>query len=293
MRCSTPNPDGRHVVLVGPLVHLEERERARVLGQWVHDRRYGEQVRVDEARPLPPSDEATLTAYLRRVRHVGRKRAQALVDRYGTAGVLDAIDRDPAAAFGTVGLSAHRAQEAARSWHELRVTRQLHMLLAAHGLAYLVRRLAVEYGPTAHRVVANNPYELTRVFGVGFAIADRIAMAAAGGEGEPPGRPRAALVHLLSEAERNGSTCLPEFALVAGARELLGDDAADADLIDELVAAGDLAREGQFVYRAATAALEAELARRTLELVRGGSGGRLKGSIQTRLPEPAAGRHLR
>ena len=37
--------DGRHVVLVGPLVHLEERERARVLGQWVQDRRYGEQVR--------------------------------------------------------------------------------------------------------------------------------------------------------------------------------------------------------------------------------------------------------
>jgi exodeoxyribonuclease V alpha subunit len=266
--------DGRHVVLVGPLVHLEERERARVLGEWVQDRRYGEQVKVAEARPLPPSDAATLTVYLRRVRHVGSKRAQKLLDRYGTDNVLDAIDRDPAAAFAAAGLSSARAQEAARSWHELRVTRQLHLLLAPHGLAYLVRRLASEYGPTAHRVVAANPYELTRVFGVGFKIADQIGRA--NSDGHPPARPRAALIHVLSEAERNGSTCLPLPDLLAEARNLLGDHSAGEELVDELVASGDLVREARYVYRTATAELEAELAQQTLALVGGGSGGRLK-----------------
>src|ERR1700678_1783480 len=78
--------DGRSVVLVGPLIHLEERERARVVGEWVQDRRYGQQVKVAEAHPLPPSDEATLIAYLRRVRHVGRKRAQTLLRRHGSDG---------------------------------------------------------------------------------------------------------------------------------------------------------------------------------------------------------------
>jgi exodeoxyribonuclease V alpha subunit len=264
--------DGRPVVLVGPLVHLEERERARIVGNWVVDRRYGEQVKVSEARPLPPSDAAALEAYLRRVKHVGRKRAEALVTRYGAEGVLAAIDREPASAFRAVGLSRFRAEEAAQAWHALRVTRQLHLLLAPHGLGYLVSRLHAEYGATAHRVVAENPYELTRVFGVGFAIADRIARAANVGR-DVPGRARAAVVHALAEAERSGSTCLPLVELERAAGELLSDEV-PRGLVDELVDHGDVVRQGEWVYRTATAELEAELAERVTDLVR--SGGRLR-----------------
>ena len=36
--------DGAPLVLVGPLTHLEERERAHIVGTWVEDRRYGPQV---------------------------------------------------------------------------------------------------------------------------------------------------------------------------------------------------------------------------------------------------------
>jgi len=256
--------DGDQVVLVGPLIHLEERERAHVVGTWVTDSRYGEQVKVSEARPLPPSSAEALAAYLQRVKHIGRKRAQTLIDRHGAERVLDAIDRDPAAAFRAVGLSARRAQEAAGSWQSMRVTRQLHLLLAPHGLAYLVPRICAEYPRNAHRVVSENPYELTRVFGVGFKVADRIAHAAAASLEE---RPRAALVHVLSEAEsRSGSTCLPLPALLAAAGELLGEEVGE-DLVDELVAAGDLVREGDWVYRRATAELEEELAARILEML--------------------------
>ena len=46
--------DGTPIVLVGPLIHLEPRERAHVIGTWVTDSRYGPQVKVAEARPLPP-----------------------------------------------------------------------------------------------------------------------------------------------------------------------------------------------------------------------------------------------
>ena len=41
----------------------------------------------------PPEDPDTLIAYLRRVKHVGAKRAGALVRRFGAAEVFDAIDR--------------------------------------------------------------------------------------------------------------------------------------------------------------------------------------------------------
>src|SRR5438067_65969 len=172
--------DGSPLALVGPLVHLEERERARIVGTWVDDSRYGRQINVTQASPLPPQDPELLVGYLRRVKHVGAKRAADLVKLFGVADILDAIDRDPIAAFGQVGLRRARAEEAAESWQKIRVTRRLHLMLAPHGLAYLAGRIHDHYGAEAHAVLSADPYELTSVFGVGFLIADRIARASAG-----------------------------------------------------------------------------------------------------------------
>ena len=252
------------IVLVGPLIHLENGERAHVTGTVVTDSRYGEQVQVTEARPLPPEDGAALVSYLRRIKNIGEKRAQRLIDRYGAEHVLDAIDEEPAAAFRRVGLNPFRAQEAAASWNELRTIRRLHLLLAPHGLAYLAKRISDEYPNTAHRVITENPYELTRVFGVGFKVADRIARAGAESPDAIPGRVSAAIVYALSEAEgRAGSTCLPVGQLLGAARDLLGE-VPDEDAIDQLVADGDLVRDGDWIYRTPTWELEQELTERVL-----------------------------
>jgi exodeoxyribonuclease V alpha subunit len=266
--------DGDPVVLVGPLVHVEDRERVHVTGTWVDDSRYGLQVKVSEARPLPPADADTLIAYLRRVKHVGAKRAQALIDRYGAATVLDAIDLDPLAAFAAVGLRRARAEDAAASWADLRVMRRLHLLLAPHGLGYLVTRINDHYGPTAHRVVTDHPYELTSVFGVGFVTADRIAHAT-GAPIDRRERIRAGALHTLAEAERSGSTCIPVDALLPALAQLLGEAVPEL-LLDAMAAAGELTRTGQWIYRPQTAALEAELAARVRDMIGGSASHRLR-----------------
>ncbi|MGZ4180130.1 MAG: SF1B family DNA helicase RecD2 [Solirubrobacteraceae bacterium] len=265
--------DGDPIVLVGPLIHLEERERAHVVGTWVDDSRYGMQVKVAEATPLPPTDVESVTIYLRRVKHVGAKRAQKLIDRYGIEQVLDAVDADPSGAFADAGLRRRAVEEASASWERMRVTRRLHLLLAPHGLAYLVSRLHDAYGDSAARVVSQRPYELTSVFGVGFVTADRIARGL-GVAGDGPQRSRAAALHVLAEAERGGSTCLPIDALLGSLDELLGSPA-DRELIDELVASGDLVAVERWIYRRRTAELEAELAGRVLELVESPASDRL------------------
>ena len=266
-------PDGAPVALVGPLVHLEEGERVRIVGDWVNDSRYGRQVKVSEARPLPPQDPAALTGYLRRIKHVGTRRAEDLVARFGPEQVLDVIDSDPAHAFGQIGLRAGRAQEAAESWQKLRVTRRLHLLLAPHGLAYLASRIHEHYGTAAHQILTDDPYRLTSVFGVGFAIADRIARAS-GTPPDPAKRERAGVMHVLAEAERGGSTCLPAPALLTEAAELLGGEVAE-ERIDTLVSDGHVVRVEQWVYRTATAELEAELAARVDALLAGTPNSRL------------------
>ena len=256
------------IVLVGTIAHLEERERARVSGVWKEDRKYGLQVNVALAEPLPPSGDAALTAYLVRVKHVGRVRAAKLLARYGDD-VLDAIDEDPHRAFRAAGLNPRRVNEAIKSWHGLRSTRALHLLLAPHGLAWLVPRLAKEYGDRAQQMVQRRPYDLTSVFGVGFQIADTIARAN-GVPPDSPARTRAGVLHVLSEAERSGSTCLPVPVLATRAAELLGaPEPPSAALLGEMADAGDIVLEvaGEvWAYRPEIAALEAGLAARVRDL---------------------------
>jgi exodeoxyribonuclease V alpha subunit len=257
--------DGTPVTLVGPLVHLEEDERVRVSGEWVNDSRYGQQVKVTQAEPLAPEDPDAVASYLRRVKHVGAQRAAQLIARFGAVGVFAAVDSDPAATLAAVGLSGRRAQEAADSWLELRITRRLHLMLAPHGLAYLAGRIHEHYGSRAHEILQGNPYELTSVFGVGFALADRIALAG----GQVPGagqRQQAAVMHTLAEAERSGSTCLPEEALAEQTASLLGG-ALQPETVEDLLRAHRIVREEGWVYRRATAELEAELAVRVDELI--------------------------
>ena len=258
--------DGVPVALVGPLVHLETGERARVVGEWVTDNRFGRQVKVAEAHPLAPQDRDTVIAYLKRVKHIGLHRAQTLVGRYGPAEVFDAIDGDPDAVLASVGLTGKRAEQAASSWRGLRVTRRLHLLLAPHGLAYLAGRIHEHHGSQAHDLIVADPYQLTSIFGVGFVIADRIARGLGDGAIGPGQRERAAVMHVLREAERNGSACTPLPDVLARARELVGGAVAK-DVVDELVTAGQATCEGDWIYRTATAELEAELTERVHALV--------------------------
>ena len=253
---------GDEVVLVGTIAHLEERERVRIHGLWQEDRRYGLQVKVATAEPLAPAGETALLVYLKRVRHVGGRRAERLLDLYGEA-VLEVIDRDPRAAFRRLGLGPGRITEAVRSWDGLRSSRALHLLLAPHGLAWLVARIETHYGPRAHRVVREQPYDLTSVFGVGFQTADTIARSV-DVAADSPARARAGVLHVLSEAERAGSTCLPVPEVASRAGELLGA-APDAARLSEMAEAGELVVEigegdAVWAYRPEIARLERDLA---------------------------------
>ncbi len=260
-------PEGEAVVLVGALAHLEERERVAVRGTWVQDSRYGRQVKVAQALALPPTDEIAVLAYLRRVPGIGTRRAQRLIERYGAAETIAAIDRDPAATLAAAGLGTAATRRAVAGWESLRVTRRLHLLLAPHGLAHLVAAIHDAFGDGAHRVVTERPYKLTQVFGVGFAIADRIARSL-DAPVDSRDRARAGLLHVLVEAERAGNSCLPEPELGRALTELLGGPA-PSSVLEDLIEDGEIERDEEWIYRRETAALEGELAERVRALVEG------------------------
>jgi exodeoxyribonuclease V alpha subunit len=170
--------------------------------------------------------------------------------------VLSAIAANPDRVFGSLpGVSARQAEAAADSWHASRAVRDLHVQLAPHGLAHLAAPIHARYGDSSMAILHEDPYRLTEVDGVGFARADRIALAA----DVPPEsskRAQAAAVFSLAEAEQQGHTYLPVAELAQRVAKLIGLDP-DPDVLVE--ARGLLVEEGH-VYRRLTHASEIAVA---------------------------------
>ncbi len=247
---------GEGFALVGPVAHLGPGDRAEVSGEWQTHSRYGRQLRAQGALPLDPADRAGQIAYLTTLRHIGQARAERLVDEHGE-GVLRAIAADPQRVFSALrGVSADQAAAATESWHASRAVRDLHVQLAPHGLAHLAAPIHARYGEHSMTVLHEDPYRLTEVEGVGFARADKIALAA----DVPPEssrRAQAAALYALQEAEQQGNTYLPLAELARRTARLIGL-APDPEV---LAAAPGLAlEEDERVYRKSTLASEEAVA---------------------------------
>jgi exodeoxyribonuclease V alpha subunit len=244
---------GEGFALVGPVAHLDAGDRAEVSGEWQTHNRYGRQLRAQGALPLDPADREGQVAYLTSLRHIGQKRAEALCDEHGE-GVLQAIAADPQRVFGSLrGVSADQAAAATQSWFASRAIRDLHVQLAPHGLAHLAAPIHARYGESSMTVLHEDPYRLTEVPGVGFARADKIALAAV----VPPEssrRAQAAALYAVIEAEQQGNSYLPLEELSRRTTRLIGL-AADPEVLVE--ARGLVDDEGR-IYRAGT--LESERA---------------------------------
>jgi len=246
---------GEEFVLVGPVAHLGTGDRAEVSGDWQTHARYGRQLRAQGALPLDPADRAGRIAYLTTLRHIGPARAERLVDEHGE-GVLGVIAADPEGVFGALrGISANQASAAAGSWHSSRAVRDLHVQLAPHGLAHLAAPIHSRFGERSMAVLHEEPYRLTEVDGVGFARADKIALAA-GVSPESPQRAQAAAAYALGEAEQQGNSYLPLAELSRRASKLLGL-LADPQVLSE---ARGVAVEDERAYREPTHASEVAVA---------------------------------
>ncbi len=246
---------GEQFALVGPVAHLSAGDRAEVSGDWQTHAKYGRQLKAQGALPLDPADREGRVAYLTSLRHIGPSRAERLVDEHGE-GVLGAIAADPAGVFGSLrGVSPGQAAAAAESWHASRAIRDLHVQLAPHGLAHLAAPIHRRFEERSMAVLHEDPYRLTEVEGVGFARADRIALA---GDVPPesPRRAEAAAVYAIAEAEQEGHAFLPVDELTRRTSKLIGL-AADPDV---LVGARGLTLDEGRAYRERTHASELAVA---------------------------------
>src|SRR5262245_2384108 len=187
--------------VVGPPPEVTGGESIRVDGEWVRDRRFGEQFRARTCEILPPSSADGIRRYLGSglVQGIGPVLARRLVAKFGPD-TLRVISEDPKRLREVEGIGEKRAREIERALASQRSVAEILSFLQGHGVgAAQALRIHRRYGDEAVRILKENPYRLaTEVHGVGFKTADALA-ARLGLATDSPERAVAGVLHVLRE----------------------------------------------------------------------------------------------
>lgn len=225
------SPSLCNISAVGSVVELT--------GTWAMDPKFGLQFQFTTAREAMPSSVEALLAYLAagRIKGVGPALAKQIVERFG-ASTFDVLDGATGDLTAISGITANKADDILSSWKAKRSLYQMTAFFGQYGIGEIwVPRIIEAMGVDGLEArVRANPYMLTTIDGIGFASADKMALAL-GVDPNSPKRITAMLSHLLREyTGRQGHTaqpvnewireasrtlCLPAENLHAAAREIV------------------------------------------------------------------------
>jgi exodeoxyribonuclease V alpha subunit len=234
------------VTAVGNLLGVQPGESLRLTGQWVTDKKYGEQFRVESYVTLAPATLVGIQRYLGSglVRGMGKVMASRLVDHFGLR-TLEVIDTEPERLLEVEGIGPVRSEEIRKAWIEQREIKQVMIFLQSHGVSTLhATKIYKRYKDRAVALVRENPYRLAAdIFGIGFKTADAIAHNL-GIAKTSPERAKAGLLFALSTLQDEGHTGYPRGPLVERAAALLEIDAVIVeDAVRALHEAGEIVLE--------------------------------------------------
>lgn len=248
-------------------------EELKVQGQWVEHVRFGRQLQVVACEVLPPSSLKGIERFLASgaIKGIGPSLAKRLISEFGKK-TLAIIEREPHKLLAVEGIGKKKAELMHQSYVEQAELREIKIFLETYGIGGgYAARIGARYGSDALRIIKNNPYRLAKeVSGIGFRIADRIALAL-GFEKNDERRLAAGLEFALYQAAQSGHACLPETVLASETAKLLQSDPFEtATELRQRLRNGDLCfeetNEGVLVYPQALYEAECRICERLKEL---------------------------
>jgi exodeoxyribonuclease V alpha subunit len=236
---------------VGNLLAISEGEMIRLSGQWVEDKKFGRQLRVESFETIVPSTAAGIENYLASglIEGIGPTYAKRLVEAFGTE-TLRVIDEEPQRLRDVPGIGKKRAAQIREGWASQRAVQSIMMFLQGHGItASQSVKIYQQYGDGAMAILRNNPYQLAEdITGISFKGADKIAKEM-GIAKDAEERLEAGVSHVLQQGTLHGHLYLPAAELLEESVRLL-DIAADAmgAALDRATLGGKIIRDGDACY---------------------------------------------
>jgi len=234
------------VTVAGVMPSAAPGQSVRVRGDWHNHPRYGQQFMITSCEVTLPATAGSIQRYLASglIRGIGASMAERITGHLG-ADTLRVMETEPHRLTEVPGIGDSKAAMIHEAWLEHRTVRELMDLLREKGVdtGYSARIFRL-YGPAAVAVVRDDPFQLAADLpGIGFRIADTIALAD-GGDPDSPGRIQACLRYLVEAGTAAGHVFIFEAQLLKQCADQFGIDhgAAEAALA-ELTRAGELAAE--------------------------------------------------
>jgi exodeoxyribonuclease V alpha subunit len=167
---------------IGSIINPQVNMEYELTGEWQDTARYGQQFKFSRYRSIQPVDAKGIFKYIVRVcKFVGGTVGNRLLDTYGEK-TLEIMKTDPdRVAMETAGITLDRAKEIQKTLidneHNESVMVELEAMLDVQGMRKsLAGDLIHAFGNNAGDVIRGNPYTLTWFAGIGFALADRVAL---------------------------------------------------------------------------------------------------------------------
>lgn len=215
--------DKEEITCVGTFRYINEGEYAKLKGHFAVHPSYGEQLIVEEYEITVPEDAKAIGRYLGSgaIKGLGPALADRIVRRFGED-TFRIIEEEPERLSQVKGISERMAVEIASQLEEKKDMRKAMIFLQQYGISMqLSVKIYEKYGQEMYNIIKYNPYRLADdIHGVGFKIADEIAMKA-GISADSDFRVKCGILYVLTQAGGNGHAYLPMEELKVRTEELL------------------------------------------------------------------------
>lgn len=212
--------NGNAVTIVGSTFELQCGESLEVYGRWVLNKNYGKQFEVENVKTTEPATLTGIKNYLGSglIKGIGPVMADKIVSHF-KLDTLKVLDKKPERLKEIEGIGRKRINLIKESWNKHKKIRDVMIFLQSLGISSTyAMKIYNNYGDNSISVIKSNPYRLSEdIFGIGFKTSDKIALKT-GITKDSIFRIKAAIVHILKEAEDAGHCYYPcrELKEIAG-----------------------------------------------------------------------------
>ncbi|HYA93638.1 MAG TPA: ATP-dependent RecD-like DNA helicase [Thermodesulfobacteriota bacterium] len=212
--------------IVGNLSGINPGESLKLTGQWVHNKKFGEQFQVESFEVTIPATLFGIQKYLASglINGIGPIMSERIVEKFGLD-TLEVIEKKPERLSEVEGIGPKRISMIRKAWEEQKEIREIMIFLQGHGVsASYSAKIYKQYGNQSIEIVRENPYRLAHdIYGTGFITADKIAQNL-GIDRNSLIRAKAGLLYVLNQLTEEGHVYYPETQLIHKAKEILNVD---------------------------------------------------------------------
>ncbi len=230
--------NNKRLTVVGTLPEVYEGQTLELEGNFVVNKKFGEQFQVTDGKVVEPTTLPAIEKYLASglIYGVGPVTAKRIVEEFGLD-TLAVMEFNPVKLSKIKGISKQKAIEISNAYNDMKEMQNVIMFLQTNQISTnMAIKIYNIYKEKTIELVKSNPYQLVEdVEGIGFTTADKIAIKL-GIDLYGENRIKAGLIYTLKTAsEREGHTYLPKSVLVQNCLEILSFSDTETNLIEKCI----------------------------------------------------------